>query len=55
MILFYGPLHMDMSVWGELIYINSVQTQVVVCKTCQEQWMIGMDRERKSGKSVLSL
>ena len=31
----------------ELIYISSVQTQDIVWKTCQEQWMIGMDEERE--------
>ena len=37
----------------KLIYISSVQTQDVVWKSCQEQWMIGMDRERESEKPVL--
>ena len=30
-------------------------TQDAVWKTCQEQWMIGMDRERESEKSVLAV
>ena len=38
----------------ELIYISSVRTQDVVWKTCQEQWMIGMDEEKESGKFVIS-
>ena len=32
----------------------TVQKQDVVCKTCQEQWMIGTDGEKKSGKVMLS-
>ena len=38
----------------EPIYISFVRTQDLVWKTCQEQWMIGTDGERESGKSVLS-
>ena len=52
-----GPLHKDMpmlAVQQELIYIGSVQKQDVVWRTCQEHWMIGMDRERELRKSVLS-
>ena len=55
---FYEPLHMDMPALAdqqEFIYITSVQTQDVVWKTCQEQWMIGMDGERESGRSVLAV
>ena len=37
----------------ELIYISSVWTQDVVRKTSQEQWMIGTDGEKESGKFVL--
>ena len=33
---------------------SSVQTQDVVYKTCWEQWMIGINGERNSGKSVLA-
>ena len=36
----------------ELTYNSSVRTQDVVWKNCQEQWMIGTDGERESGKSV---
>ena len=32
-----------------------MQTQHEVWKTCQEQWMIGTDGERESGKSVLAV
>ena len=38
----------------ELIYINSMQTQDVVWKTCRVRWMIGNNGERGSEKSVLS-
>ena len=46
----YGPLHMNMLVLAnqqELTYNSSAQTQDVVWKTCPEQWMVGMDRERE--------
>ena len=55
---FYEPLHMDIALFAdqqELIYMNSVWTQDAVWKNCQEQWMIGMDGERESRKSVLSV
>ena len=42
---------MDMPVLAdqqELMYVSSVWTLDVVWKTCQEQWMIGMDSERES-------
>ena len=37
----------------ELIDISSVRTLDIVWKTGQEQWMIGADRKRGTGKSVL--
>ena len=58
MTFFYGPLHMNVPVLvnqQELIYISSVQTQDVVRKTYWTQWIIGMERERDSGKSMLSV
>ena len=54
---FYGPFNMDMAVLAnsqELIYISSVQTQNVVWKTCQEQWMIGTDGEKESGNLCMT-
>ena len=36
----------------ELVYINCVRTQDVVWKIFQEQWMIGMDKERESLKNL---
>ena len=53
---FYGPLHKNVPVLAdqqEFIYISSVQALDVVWKIW-EQWMIGMDREKESGKSVLN-
>ena len=38
----------------EIIYISYVQTQDVNWKSW-ESWMIGMDEERESGKSILSV
>ena len=47
---FYGPLYLDVSELAdlqELVNISSVRKLDVVWKTCQEQWMIGMDGERE--------
>ena len=55
---FYGCLHMDepgLINQQELVYINFVWTQDAVWKTCWEQWMIGTERNRESGKPVLSV
>ena len=38
----------------KLAYISSVQILDMVLKTYQEEWIIGIDGERKSGKSMLS-
>ena len=37
-----------------LIGISSVQTQVVVWKTCRKRWMIGTDADRESRKYLLA-
>ena len=53
----YGPLHMDEPVLAdqqELSYNSSLWIQDVVSKTSLEQWMIGIDWEKESGKSVLA-
>ena len=58
MTFFYGPHHVDVPVLADLqefIFIISTQTQDLVWKTCWEQWMIGMDGERESGRFVLSV
>ena len=50
-----GPLHTDAQVWEdrlELIYCSSVRMQDVAWKTCRRRWMIEIDGERRSGKSV---
>ena len=39
----------------ELFYDSSVQTQDVVWKTGQEWWKIGINRERKLGKSIQAM
>ena len=52
----YGPQHMDVPVLTdqqELIYISFVRTLDTTWKICREQWMIGTDGERESGKFVL--
>ena len=44
------PLHTDMQVLDdqqELIYDSSVQTQDIVYRTCQKQWMIALNGERE--------
>ena len=38
----------------ELTFNSSVGTQDEDYQTCQEWWMIGIDRERESGKAILS-
>ena len=53
--IFNRPQHMDMPVLTdqqELIYISSVQTQDIVWKTCQEQWMKEIDGEKEPRKSM---
>ena len=37
------------------IYINPVRTQDAAKKTYQERWMIGIDSEKVSGNSMLSV
>ena len=51
-----GPLHVDVPVLADqqLTYNGSVWTQGVVYKTWQEQWIIGINVERESGKSVVA-
>ena len=47
---FFGTLPTDVFVLAdkqELIYISSVKTKNENWKTCWEQWIIGMVRERK--------
>ena len=39
----------------ETIYNSSVSIQDVAWKTSQEQWLIEMDGERGSGKSMLTV
>ena len=54
---FWGLLHMSTPVLvyqQELIHISSVWTLDVVWRICWEWWMIGMDREKESGNSILS-
>ena len=51
------PLHTDVPVLAdqqELTCNIYGQTEVVVWKTCRERWMIGVNGERKSEKSVLT-
>ena len=51
-----GPLHTDEQVMGdqlESIYKDSILIQDVARKTCRERWMIEMNSNRGSGKSVL--
>ena len=51
----YGLLQMNMTVLAdqqEPAYNSSIQILDVPLKTCQEQWMIGMDGKKKSEKSV---
>ena len=54
----YGPFHTDMQMLDdqrEIIYNSSVQAQDGVKKTWQKQWMIEINDERESGKSVLAV
>ena len=53
----YGSLLIDMPALAdqqELTNNSSASMQDLVWKTCQERWMIGMNGERDSGKSVLA-
>ena len=49
----YGLLHSDMALLAGLQELtNCVRTKGVVWKTCRERWIIGMEGERESMKSV---
>ena len=53
----YGSLHEDVLVLTdqqESTNNYDVQTQDLVWKTCWEQWMIGTNGEKESGKSMLA-
>ena len=54
---FYGSLHIDVTVCvdqQEFIYNSSEWTQDAIRKTCWEQWIIKVDGEKESGKSMLA-
>ena len=58
MMFSYGPLHMDLQVLAnqqELSNNSTVQTQDVVCKTCQDQWMIGTNGKREKPMLAVQL
>ena len=56
-VLLWVPSHGRASVSQskELTYNSSLRTQDVAWKICRGRWMIGTDRERKSGKSMLAV
>ena len=54
---FYGHFYMDVTVLVDQqgLHISYVRTLDVVWTTYQERWMIGMDGERESGKSMMMM
>ena len=55
---FYRPQHMNVPILAdqqEFICISFVWTQDVIRRTCQEQWMVGTDGERKRAKEIFAV